>query len=195
VTDRDLAQRCARGERQAWDELVALHDRRIALVLLRALGQAFAGDLPDLRQEVYARLLANHGAALLGLRAERPGSLAAFLAQTALRVAIDHRRARRARPSAAEGLEALVQLEEGGETPEAHAGNREERALLEAALLRVVQGDPRDLLVLRAHLHDGLNAAEIAGMGIGLTAKGVETLLRRAKERLRAEFEQAAVKG
>ena len=188
MTDRDLAQRCARGERHAWDELTALYDRRIALVLLRALGPGLASDLPDLRQDVYARLLANGGAALLGLRAERPGSLAAFLAQTALRVAIDHCRARGARPSADEGLEMLVQLEAPGGTPETEAAVSEERARLERALVRLAGGEARDLLVLRAHLHDGLNAAEIAGMGVGLTAKGVETLLRRAKDRLRAEL-------
>lgn len=195
MNDRDLAQRCARSERHAWDELVALHDGRIQHVLLRALGPALASDLPDLRQDLYARLLAHDGAALRSLRAERPFALAAFLVQVAERLVLDHRRARGARPSADEGDETLSELESLWATPEAQASESERAARLSAALVRVTGGDGRDLLILRAHLYDGLNAAEIAGMGVGLSAKGVETLLRRAKERLRCELSEEVAAG
>src|SRR5260370_13836790 len=102
-TDRNLAARCARGEAPAWRELVARHDRRILLVLGRALGRGGEAELLDLRQEVYARLLARDGTALRTLRAERPGALATFLARVALRVALDHARARGPRLHASAG--------------------------------------------------------------------------------------------
>lgn len=186
--DRDLAARCAAGEPEAWALLVQQHDRRIALVLLRTLGSQGAAELSDLRQEVYARLLARRGAALRGLRAERPGALAAFLAQVALRVAIDHARARGARPAAAALGEGGGNLPAQGNSPEQDAQEREGRARLAQAMRQVCDGPnaARDLMVLRAHFEDALNPGEIARMGCGLSVKGVETLLRRARVRIEA---------
>ena len=71
----------------------------------------------------------------------------------------------------------------------AWAGQR--RALLEAALREAARGprEARDLLVLRAYYFDGLTPGEIAALGIGLSPKGVETVLQRAKGRV----EQALV--
>ena len=186
--DRDLAGRCASGEARAWAELVELHDRRILLVLLRAVGRQAECEVPDLRQEVYARLLAGKGRALRELRAERPGALAAFLAQVALRVAIDHRRAKRARPVATAPEEEALDLPAPGRSPEQEAQDREARARIAQAMQQACEGPnaARDLLVLRAHFDDGLNPAEIARMGCGLSTKGVETLLRRGRERIEA---------
>ena len=69
-------------------------------------------------------------------------------------------------------------------------GARDRRLQLAHALLRATDGPngPRDLMVLRAHFQEGLNPAEIAAMGVGLSAKGVETLLRRARERIETEL-------
>ena len=188
VGDRDLAARCASGEAAAWAELVERHDRRILLVLLRTVGRQSESELPDLRQEVYARLLAGNGKALRGLRAERPGALAAFLAQVALRVAIDHGRAKGARPVATAPEEAARELPAQDNSPEEEAQLREGRARIAEAMEQACTGPNagRDLLVLRAHFDDGLNPAEIAQMGCGLSTKGVETLCRRGGERIQA---------
>jgi RNA polymerase sigma factor (sigma-70 family) len=191
--DRDLAARCASGDGGAWSELVARHDRRIALVLLRTVGRQGEADLPDLRQEVYARLLARDGAALRTLRAERPGALSSFLAQVALRVALDHARARRARPLATVAEDEVLELPAPAGSPEEQASDREARARLSEALQSVCDGAnaSRDLMVLRAHFDDGLSPAAIARMGCGLSPKGVETLLRRARTRIEARFAEA----
>ncbi len=186
LSDRELARLCADADAAGWRELTARHERRVLLVLLRA-GVAEA-ELTDLRQEVYARLLAQKGAALRTLRAEREGALGAFLAQVALRVAIDHGRSRgsRARREVSEEeardvaspsrpVDELVAVQQGRE--------RFARALLAAAS---GQHAARDLLVLRAHFSDGLNPGEIAQMGTGLTTKGIETLLRRARMSIEA---------
>ena len=186
--DKQLARRCAEGDARAWVELVRRYDRRVTLVLLRVLGSAGASELADVRQEVYARLIAHGRAALRSLRAERPGALAAFLGQTALRAALDHARARRSRPRADEPLEALLELP-GEEDPERDAEASRRRAQLSQAVLRLSEGPmaARDLVIYRAHFQDGLSPADISRMGVGLTAKGVETLLRRARERLLKE--------
>ena len=184
--DRSLALRCADGDRAAWLELCQTHDRRVLLVLLRAVGPGFRADLGDLRQEVWARLLANRGAALRGLRAERAGALGAFVAQVALRVAIDFGRARGARAAREVSEEEADELPFGGEAPDEAAARRQRSVRLQEALLRAAEGPNarRDLLVLRAHFHDGLNPAEIAAMNVGLGVKGVETLLYRARVRI-----------
>ena len=72
--------------------------------------------------------------------------------------------------------------------PEAELVRAEERRQLAAALGRVVRGSRRDFLILRSHLRDGLGATEIARSGVGLTAKGVSSLLHRALPRFAAQL-------
>ncbi len=155
-------------------------------ILLRALGSSHVAELPDLRQEVWARLLADGGAALRGVRAERPGALAAYVGQVALRVALDFGRSRglRARREAPE--EAAWQVAEARPSPESTAWAGQRRALFEAALQEAAKGprEARDLLLLRAYYFDGLTPGEISALGIGLSPKGVETVLQRARARV-----------
>lgn len=190
IGDRELARRCAGGDPAAWARLVDRQDRRIAGVLARALGPAGAAELPDLRQEVYARLLADGGAALRGLRAERPGALSAFVAQVARRVALDHARARGARPAPAPLGEGAAEPASPSQSPEEDAQDAQARARLARAVERACEGRrrARDLQVLRAHLDWELGPAEIARLGCGLSAKGVEALLRRLRARVAAEL-------
>ena len=186
LSDRELARLCADADAAGWRELTARHERRVLLVLLRA-GVADA-ELSDLRQEVYARLLAEKGAALRTLRAEREGALGAFLAQVALRVAIDHGRSRGARARREVGEEEAQEVASSGRPVDELVAVQQGRERFSRALLEVAQGPhaARDLLVLRAHFYDGLNPGEIARMGTGLTTKGIETLIRRARMSIEA---------
>ena len=54
-SERALADRCLRGEKKAWLELLRLYDRKVLRVLFRS---GVREELDDLRQEVWARLLA-----------------------------------------------------------------------------------------------------------------------------------------
>jgi len=184
--ERALALACAAGDPAAWSALVRAHDRRVLLVLSRTLGAAFAADLPDLRQEVWARLLAGNGAALRTVRAERPGALAAFLGQVALRVALDFGRARGVRARSEAPEQEAWQVAEARLAPDESAWAGQRRALFEAALREAAQGPraARDLLVLRAYYSDGLTPGEIAALGVGLSPKGVETVVQRARQRV-----------
>ena len=184
--ERVLALRCAAGDSAAWRTLLLTHDRRVLTILLRALGSSHAAEFPDLRQEVWKRLLEGDGAALRGVRAERPGALAAFVGQVALRVALDFGRSRglRARREAPE--EEAWQVAEARPSPEVTAWATQRRALFEAALREAAQGprEARDLLVLRAYFFDGMTPGEIAALGLGLSPKGVETVVQRARGRV-----------
>jgi RNA polymerase sigma factor (sigma-70 family) len=184
--ERALALRCAAGEGAAWVRLIQQHDRRVLAVLARTLGPEHAADLRDLRQEVWARLLADGGAALRGLRLERPGALGAFVGQVALRLAIDFGRSRGTRARSEVPEEEAGEVASPGEGPEERSWALQRRALLDGALQEASRGPrlERDLLVLRAYYFDGLAPSEIAALGVGLSAKGVETVVQRARLRV-----------
>lgn len=184
--DRELLRACLAGDQGAWVKFIGQFQRRVLLVLLRVLGQRGEPDVPDLAQEVWTRLLLHERAALKALRLEHEGALGAYVAQVAVRVAIDHGRRCRARPQSGEGLDSLELLAQPGPLPDDELSDARERRAVLLALSQVAEGAHahRDLFILRAHFEDGLNPAEIAQAGCGLSAKGVETLLRRAKERL-----------
>ena len=178
VGDRELIERCTHGERLAWAELFRKYDRRLLRVLSRAGPRSAGVDPADLRQELWVKLVEK--GALGHLRLERGGSLDAFLTRVALRVALDHRRRREVTPAAVERADPS--------NPEGEAMQAEERRRLGAALARVVRGSQRDFEVLSAYLAHDLGPADIARSGIGLSAKGVASLLHRVLPRIAAEM-------
>jgi RNA polymerase sigma factor (sigma-70 family) len=169
--DRDLVERCLRGDRRAWSELFQRYDAKIP--------PAGGPDAADLRQEVWTRLLKK--SALSRLRLQRPGALDAWFARVAVRVAVDQGRRRRARPPE----EPFVEARESSLDPEMAAIRAEEMRAVSAAIDRTAKN--RALRVLRLHFVDGLGPAEIAASGIGLSPKGVASLLRRTVSRLAPE--------
>ena len=175
--ERDLVAACVRGDPDAWQTLVRHHDWKICKVL-RLSGAREETD--DLRQEVYARLLKSDAAALRRFRGDRPGSLRVFLGVVARTVALDHFRARRAeRPPDAP--------DDHGPSAESLLVDEQRRALVERALDAAAaesEHPARDRDILRLHFLDGHTPTEIAEMGLGLSARGVEALLRRARGRL-----------
>lgn len=177
-SERELVAACVRGEKAAWALLLRDHERKVLRVLYR-LGAR--GELDDLRQEVWARLLARDAAALRRFRGERAGSLAVFLGRVARSVALDH--LRKAHPEV-EVPEGLVQ---DGLDPELALADSQRKKRLLAALESAVceaENPGRDRDILRLHFEEGHSPAEIAAMGIGLSPRGVEAVLRRAKTRI-----------
>jgi RNA polymerase sigma factor (sigma-70 family) len=181
--ERQLAGDCARGDEAAWLELISRYDQSV----LRALWQSGAReDADDLLQEVWVRLLARGAIALRSFRADRSGALRVFLARVAKSVAIDHGRSRRLRPPAAGGEEP-GELAHAGPGPEAVVSAEREKHRLSAALQQAAlegENPARDRDILRLHFEEGHLPLEIASMGLGLAARGVEALLRRAKARI-----------
>ena len=178
MRDREIVERCKRGDRLAWAELFRKQDRRLLQIFARS---ARGADAVDLRQQVWLKLVEK--GALARLRLERDGALDAFFAQVARRVALDHR---------LEPGPAPPEVVSGVRDPEAEAVRAEERQQLAAALCRVARGSRRDFHILRSHLLDGLGATEIAGMSLGLTPKGISSLLNRALPRVAAELGRQA---
>ena len=181
--ERDLVGRCVRGEPGAWAALVREYEPRVRRVVSRS---AAGEDAADLRQEVWARLLASDAAALRRFRGADARALRSFIGAIARSVAVDHLRARGARMPGCGGEEPET-LPDEAPTPERALDAEEERRRLARALEAAVReaGHPgRDGDILRLHLEEGLSANEIAAMGIGLGPRGVEAVLRRAKARI-----------
>ena len=182
-SERELAAACARGDESAWLELIRRYDRTVVRVLWHSGARE---DADDLRQETYARLLARDGATLKSFRADRAGSLRAFLATIARSVAIDHGRSRRLRPPGAGGEEPGA-LAHSGPGPDEELDRHRAREQLSAALEKAAaEGEHpgRDRDILRLHFEEGHTPTEIAAMELGLSVRGVEALLRRTRERL-----------
>jgi RNA polymerase sigma factor (sigma-70 family) len=159
------------------------YDGKVRSALRRASAPE---DAEDLRQDVWARLLANDRAALRRFRAERAGSLRVFIGQVARRVAIDHGRARRLRPQGCVGAEPAA-LPSSAPSPFEHLRSQAQARRLSAALdaLAAAAGHPaRDRDILRLHFEEGWLPTEIASMDLGISVRGVESLLRRARQKL-----------
>jgi len=172
VNDAALIEACCAGDASAWQELRYRY-RRDVFGALRKI--AAHEDLDDLEQEVWTRLLARERAALRGFRG---GSLGAFLSQVARSVCIDHYR--RKRPLAE--LNPAVASERP--SAEYQLSHEEQRKRLAAGLAKVAM-TARDRDVVRLHFEEEMTAAQIAGLGLGLSERGVEALFRRLRKRLR----------
>ena len=185
LADRDLAARCVAGEESAWVELVRRHDRKVLHVLWQS---GIRDELDDLRQEVWARLLARDAAVLRSVRGEHEGSLGLFLARVARTVALDHQRARRRRPAESAGEE-LEALPHAGPNPEGQLRAAQDKARVLRAL-EAAATSARDRDLGRLHFEEGYSALEIAAMGVGLEVRGVEALLRRLREKIEAKLRE-----
>lgn len=184
-SEGDLAAACARGEGRAWAELLRRYDGKVQSALR---GAGAPEDVEDLRQDVWARLLANDRAALRSFRGERAGSLRVFIGQVARRVAIDHGRARRLRPPGNGGQEPAALASPAPGPFEQLRGAARARRLSAAldAVAAAAEHPARDRDILRLHFEEGYLPAEIAGMTPGISSRGIESLLRRTRQKLAA---------
>jgi RNA polymerase sigma-70 factor (ECF subfamily) len=149
-------------------------------------------ETDDLVQEIYLKLCANGGRLLLSFRDENPDALFGFLKVVAINTAHDYFRAKTA---AKRGGLVTEQIDE---CHGARAGTNPEldKLLTLKEIDRIMlkhtsaENGPRDRTVFRLYYRHGLTAKEIAQLpGIGLGAKGVETVIRRLTEAIRKEME------
>ncbi len=180
-----LIDRCTNGDARAWSELVSRYRLDILRVLVRSAGAGSPEEVCDLEQDVWARVLVRDRAALRGLRDREDGAVRAFLCTVALNVARDARRRAGVRPGPADPSLLDGLLDDPDNDPELLAVDRERRnRILEVAREEV--REDRDLLIFQLYYRDGASAREIAAFpGVGLTPKGVETVIHRLTVRVR----------
>lgn len=192
--------RCLRRESHAWEELIATHREPVLRVLTRLLGTTDPGSIEDLEQKTYERLL--DPKVLRGV--QNPRHLMGLICKTAANLAKDRRRRMKVRRSVSleedrtEDADALGDPWVAPRGPEEELRRKRQLERILDALDDVLQGPnaERDRLIFHSYYVDDLGAAEIAAMGVGLSAKGVETvvfrLTKRVRERVLADEEPAA---
>lgn len=188
---KDLIGRCIERDAAAWELLVSTHGKLVLRVLVRILGPGDEAAIEDLEQEVYARLLARNCEALRSV--ESPSHLKGLLARIASNLAKDHRRRMKHRAPRAvpddDGEERLSDsdLLAGPLGPEDGLRGKQSVEEVLRALDAAVKPPHavRDKLIFRAHYFDEMSAPEIAAMKVGLSTKGVESVLYRLTQRVR----------
>lgn len=192
MRSNDLIDGLVRLDPASWKTFVIEHRQVVIRIVSRLVGSTDPASIGDLEQEVYTRLLANDREALRRLQGASDGSLRAFVCTTAANVGRDHLRRLQVR-----SVVRAVPDGDGDELFFASAGSGGESlfARMRAAevlesLERVVKGPnaARDSLIFKAHYVDGLTAAEIGAMGLGIAPKGVEAVLFRLTVKVREDL-------
>jgi RNA polymerase sigma-70 factor (ECF subfamily) len=173
-------RRAARGDQEAFRELVELYHRRVHDLLWRMLDPSGRADrVEDLVQETFVRVFG----ALSRFRPDGPARLSTWILTIATRLALNELR-RAGRPTVP--LDAVAEHLGGGEPADRAA----ERRRLGRAIARAIGALPveyRAALVLREY--HGLDYAEIAEV-LEIDLGTVKSRLSRARSKLRDALEE-----
>lgn len=179
TSESELAERCAAGDRQAFQELVHGHQRMVHHLALQLLGNP--EDARDLSQDVFLTVFRSIH------RFRGDSALQTWIYRIVVNQARNQQRWWRRRKRSEQ-----VSLETMPVDPPAPAASSPERALDRKELrrrlwraLRRLPFEQRSAVVLR-ELH-GMRYAEIA-FSLGVSAAAVKSRLARARRTLRAEL-------
>lgn len=199
-----------------WEEFVFRFHRPVSLSILRVANQW--GSVPqqvldDLVQETYLKLCADRCRLLREFAVHHPGAILGYIKTIAVNAAHDHFKSLH---SQKRGCRETSQLIEGLD-PQAQSGSlggqdAMERAILLKQIDRCLENcsegpdQERDRLIFWLYYQQGMSAKAIAALPtVGLTAKGVESLIFRLTRLVREQVvalrsetsasQQAAKKG
>ena len=178
-----LVELCRRGDAQAFERLVALHERMVFSLSARLLGDP--EEARDVSQEVFLQVFRSLR------RFQGRSSLRTWIYRIAVNLCRNHRRfwQRRAR-ARCRPLDDLSQSEQvrlsepGGESPYEVAHRRERARRVQGALLKL-SFDHRLVLLLREV--EGLSCDEIA-QTLDVASGTVKSRLARAREAFRLVY-------
>jgi len=175
--ERELIEAAQRGERDAMEALVLLHQDRVFAVLRRCVPE---GEVEDLAQEAFLRLLRR----IDSFRGE--AQLGTWLFRVVHNLLVDRHRMRRRSPEHVglhdeTGDPEDTILRDPGPSPEESYLRRVMESRLRGALARLGE---QDRLAVLLHDQEGMSAAEVAAV-IGGSAGAVRIRLMRARGKLR----------
>lgn len=175
-----LIERARRGDLDAFNDLVELHQRAVYNLCLRMIGNAAAAE--DSAQEAFL-------SAWRGLAGYRGGSFRSWLMRIASNACTDELRRRVRRPALSldvppPGAEDPIDVPDAAEGPETIVLRREHQAAIQAALLRLPQ-DQR-LAVIMCDIQ-GFAYEEIAA-AMRVSIGTVKSRISRGRDKLRAEL-------
>jgi RNA polymerase sigma-70 factor (ECF subfamily) len=171
---RDLVHRIETGDECAESELVERYARSIKLILLKRTGNVQLAN--DLCQDTFVITLKKLRAGDL----KNPGSLAAFIRQTAVNISIDHFRKEKRYIHQDDGTISLHHSHRDHKARE--IDNQTTRSVLENALDRLAMSRDREIL-RRFYLADE-DKVQIC-RDLQLTSTHFDRVLYRARKRMR----------
>ena len=201
----ELVRQCsASSSPQAWEEFVRRFHRLIATVILRTasrLGDSSKQTVDDLIQETYLKLCVDNFRILHSFRQQHPDAFTGYVKVVTANVVRDHFKSAHAKKRSAGNLE---QMEENFVpiAGEDSAGSPKsiERAILIQEITRHLDiciagpDQERNRHIFWLHYRAGLSARAIAVLpGIGLTTKGVESIILRITRELRERMAEPRV--
>jgi RNA polymerase sigma-70 factor, ECF subfamily len=196
----DLARACSRSADAAeWEEFVRRCTPLASLVALRVSRLWLSGPSPtavdDIVQEVFLKLCEQERRVLADFEPREEDSFLGLLSMVAASVANDYfRRIYSAKRGGKVVINPLGDDEFQISAASAHPAAQMQRSALLAQLDEKLRSAPesvgeRDRAFFWLYYRQGFTAEEIAGLpGVGLTAKGVESALRRIAVWLRGEM-------
>jgi RNA polymerase sigma-70 factor, ECF subfamily len=205
ISIEELVRQCSASRSpDAWEEFVRRFHRLIATVILRTasrLGDSSKQTVDDLIQETYLKLCADDFRILRSFEHQHPDAFTGYVKVVTANVVRDHFKSAHTRKRGAGNLE---QLEEdfvpaaGENSPGSPKSIEREILIQEIAthLHRSMTGpdQERNTQIFWLHYRAGLSARAIANLpGIGLTTKGVESIILRITKELRAQMGEPKV--
>jgi RNA polymerase sigma-70 factor, ECF subfamily len=193
----ELLRRCATsGDAAAWQEFVRRFHRLIARVVLRTaarFGDSSADTVDDLIQETYLKFCAGNSRILNDFEHRHPDAFVGYLQVLAANVVRDHFKSARSKKRGSNQVESISEdfTPSAREDSEGSPGSIERGVLInevQSHLDLCVEGrdQDRNRRIFWLYYRVGLSAAAIAGLpGIGLTTKGVESLILRITKEVR----------
>ena len=193
----ELARRCSSsGEVAAWEEFVRRVHALIAKVVYRTaqrLGDGSRQTVDDLIQEVYLKVCSQRCRLLREFESRHEAAFLGYLQVVAANVVRDHFKALRAKRR---GEGPAVQIDESLDPAVSEGSAGSAFAVERGVLIDEIQRCLDDCLdgpecqrnerVFWLYYRTGLSASSIAALpGIGLSTKGVETLILRTTRQLR----------
>jgi RNA polymerase sigma-70 factor (ECF subfamily) len=197
LTIEELVRRCtASGEIGAWEEFVRRFHRLIATVVLRTalrLGDASTQTVDDLIQETYLKLCSDNFRLLRGFDERHPDAFLGYLKVVAANVVRDSFKSLHTQKRGSDRIRDIPDyaVPAAGEDSAGSPKTIEREVLIQEIQrcldLCVVGIDrERNSKIFWLHYRTGLSAGAIASLpGVGLSTKGVETVILRITRDLR----------
>jgi RNA polymerase sigma-70 factor, ECF subfamily len=197
ITIEELVRRCASSRSpEAWEEFVRRFHRLIATVIFRTasrLGDSSKQTVDDLIQETYLKLCRDNFRVLRGFEQKHPDAFTGYIKVMTANVVRDHFKSFHTKKRGSGQLEQIAD----DSIPAAGDGSTGSPISIERAVLikeithhldicLAGPDEERNRQIFWLHYHAGLSARAIADLpGIGLTTKGVESVITRVTRDLR----------
>ena len=196
ISIEELVRRCSiSGEPGAWEEFVRRFHRLIATVVLRTasrLGNSSIETVDDLIQETYLKLCAENFRILRDFDQTHPDAFLGYVKVITANVVRDSFKCSFAKKRGQNQVQQLSELNASDEEGNGGSSKIIERTVLIQEIDRHLdhcvagQEKERNRKVFWLYYRAGLSAGAIASLpGIGLTTKGVESIILRITRELR----------